>query len=421
MTAVPQNFAPTIDRLRHSLGSQILSQGLKLVVSIGIGGWTARYLGPALLGKLSYVIALVGILGPIGGLGARGSLAALLCEPQPPPGLVSSAFCVELLGTAGLAIALIPWMWAAGDPVIPWLIGFMVLANLFNSSEVFEAQLLNLQRGTLIARVDLIQTSAGAFLSIGALLLKAPLLVFGALYAIQSAIRYGLLFRLVRIASLRFFFAQARWELVKRLIRRGWPLLLSGLSIMIYMKSDQVMLQWMMGPDAVGQYSVAIRVVEAPYFLPVILANTFMVRLGDQDSAAAQIALKQLYRLAWVLGLGMALLSALIFPVLVLVVFGDQYHLSQNILIWLAPSAFAVATGCASGAWLNVSGYVKIIAKRSFVGALLNIVLNLVLIPVAGLAGAAVATSISYLVSVYLVGLLDSRVRQNTLFLLAPL
>ena len=421
MTAKPQKYMPEIDRLRHSLGSQILGQVFKLFVSIGVGGWTARYLGPALLGKLSYVTALVGVLGPIGSLGVRGSLAALLCEPQPSSGLVSSAFCVELFGTVLLAIAVIPWMWMAGDPVIPWLIGLMVLANLFNSSEVFEAQLLSLQRGTLIARVDFVQTLAGALMAITALLCKAPLLAFGSFVAVQSAIRCGLLFRFSKVVSLSVFFAQARWLLVKRLVRRGWPLLLSGLSIMIYMKSDQVMLQWIIGSDAVGQYSVAMRVAEAPYFLPVILANTFMVRLGGEDAAAAQIALKQLYRLAWMLGMGMAAMSSLIFPILALAVFGDQYRMSRDILIWLAPAAFAVATGCASGAWLNASGHVKMIAKRSLVGAISNVILNWFLIPVAGLKGAALATSISYLASVYLVGLLDSRIRQNTLFLIAPL
>jgi len=42
---------------------------------------------------------------------------------------------------------------------------------------------------------------------------------------------------------------------------------------MLYMKSDQVMLEWLRGPEDVGQYSVAVRVAESLYFLPVVLSK----------------------------------------------------------------------------------------------------------------------------------------------------
>ena len=72
----------------HSLLSQGGAQVFKLLVSIGIGGWTVRYLGPQNLGTLSYVTALVELLGPLGNLGVKGSLSAMLCEEQPMPGLL---------------------------------------------------------------------------------------------------------------------------------------------------------------------------------------------------------------------------------------------------------------------------------------------------------------------------------------------
>ena len=157
----------------------------KLLVSIGIGGWTARYLGPQKLGTLSYVAALVGLLGPLGNLGVKGSLSAMLCEERPLPGLLGSALLIELVGTLVIALALIPFAWAAKDPVLQGLIGLAVLGNLFGSSEVFEVELLNRQRGTQLARVGTIQTVAGAGFSILALMAQMPLLVFGVLPVLQ--------------------------------------------------------------------------------------------------------------------------------------------------------------------------------------------------------------------------------------------
>ena len=83
----------------------------------------ARYLGPQSLGTLSYVAALVGMLGPLGNLGVKGSLSAMLCEEQSLPGLLGSALLIELAGTLVIALVLIPFAWSAKDPAIMGLIG----------------------------------------------------------------------------------------------------------------------------------------------------------------------------------------------------------------------------------------------------------------------------------------------------------
>jgi O-antigen/teichoic acid export membrane protein len=411
----------TPDRLRHSLLSQGCAQVFKLLVSIGIGGWMARYLGPQNLGTLSYVAALVGLLGPLGSLGVKGSLSAMLCEERPLPGLLGSALLIELIGTLVIAVVLIPFAWAARDPVVVGLIGLAVVGNLLGSAEVFEVELLNRQQGTQLARLSTIQTVAGALLSALALLAQAPLLVFGGLPVIQAGIRGWLLALVVQAAKPLQLLKQATWETSRDLIKRGWPLLLAGLSVMLYMKSDQVMLEWLRGPADVGQYSVAVRVAESLYFLPVVLANTFLPRIGRGSGRfESDPGLRQLYRSAWLLGVGMALTSMLALPPLVPLVFGDEFLPAQAALVWLGPAAFAVATGCASGAWLNTQGHQKLIAQRSAIGALVNIVLNLLLIPRMGFSGAALASSVSYLASVYLVGILRREISANLINLILP-
>ena len=171
-------------------------------------------------------------------------------------------------------------------------------------------------------------------------------------------------------------------------------LLLAGLSVMLYMKSDQVMLEWLRGSAEVGQYSVAVRVAESLYFLPMILSNTFVPRIGQgSGDFETDPGLRQLYRSAWLLGVGMMLSSMLVLPPLLPLVFGEDYLQAQAALIWLGPAAFAVATGCASGAWIKTQGFQNFIAQRSAIGALVNIVLNLLLIPPMGFIGAALATS----------------------------
>lgn len=411
----------TPDRLRHSLLSQGGAQVFKLLVSIGIGGWMARYLGPQNLGTLSYVAALVGLLGPLGSLGVTGSLSAMLCEEQPLPGLLGSALLIELVGTLVIAMVLIPFAWVARDPVVVGLIALAVVGNLLGSAEVFEVELLNRQRGTQLARLGTIQTFAGALLSVLALLAQVPLLVFGSLPVIQAGIRGWLLAIAVQAAKPLELLKQATWETSRALIKRGWPLILSGLSVALYMKSDQLMLEWLRGPADVGQYSVAVRVAESIYFLPGVLSNTLLPRIGRGSGRfESDPGLRQLYRCAWLLGVGMALTSMLVLPPLVPLVFGGEFLPAQAALVWMGPAAFAVATGIASGTWLNTQGHQKVIAQRSAIGALVNIVLNLLLIPRMGLIGAALATSVSYVASVYLVGIIQREISANLINLIFP-
>jgi PST family polysaccharide transporter len=412
---------PTPDRLRHSLLSQGGAQVFKLLVSIGIGGWTARYLGPQNIGDLSYVGALVGLLSPLGSLGVKGSLSAMLCEEQPLPGLLGSALLVELAGTLVIGLVLIPFAWSARDPVIAGLIGLAVVGNLFGSSEVFEVELINRQRGTQLARIGSIQTVVGALLSVLALLIQAPLLVFGALPAIQAAMRGWLLGVAVQAEKPLLLLKQASWQASRALIQRGWPLLLAGLSVMLYMKSDQVMLQWLRGPEDVGQYSVAVRVAESLYFLPVVLSSTFLPKIGrGTGQFDTDPALRQLYRCAWLLGVGVAATSMFLLPPLIPLVFGDQFLPAQAALISLGPAAFGVAIGCASGVWLQIMGYDDILWKRTALGGIANIALNIILMKNFGFIGAAVATTAAQIIANNLLQLVDPRTRSNQLNALFP-
>lgn len=381
----------------------------------------ARYLGPQNLGTLSYVASVVGLLGPLGSLGVKGSLSAMLCEERPLPGLLGSALLIELIGTLVIAVVLIPFALAARDPVVLGLIGFAVVGNLLGSSEVFEVELLNRQQGTKLARLGTIQTIAGALLSVLALLVQAPILVFGSLPAIQAAIRAWLLAVAVQAAKPVQLLKQASWDTSRALIQRGWPLLLAGLSVALYMKSDQVMLEWLRGPADVGQYSVAVRVAESLYFLPVVLSSTFMPKIGRGSGLfESDPGLRRLYRSAWLLGMGMVVTSMLLLPPLLPVVFGEEFLPAQDALVWLGPAAFAVSTGCASSAWLNAHGHQKLIAQRSVIGAAVNVGLNLLLIPSMGFVGAALATSVSQIMSVYLIGIFRREILVNLVNLVLP-
>lgn len=391
-------------------------------MTLGIGGWTARYLGPQNLGMLGYVAALSGLVLPFGSLGVKNSLSAMLCEEPPLPGLLGSALLIKLIGTIVIGAVLIPFVWVFGGPVVGGLMALSVVARLFvGSSDVFEIELLNNEQGAKLARYSTIQTIAGAVLSVLALTAHAPLMVFGGLPSANGAIRAWLLARSVQATNLPSLLRQAVWQTSRELMRRGWPLLLSAFSTMLMMRSDMVMLDWLRGAEEVGQYSVAAKVSESLNFLPLILCKTMLPRIGrGSGDYQTDLNLRRLYQSAWVVGLGMTLVSIFLLPRLVPLIFGDQYFPASQALIWLGPASFAISISLASGTWLRTQGFEKLTAQRNSAGALINIIINLFLIPRFGIVGAALATSVSYLFGACLIGLIQKDTFANFKYLLFP-
>ena len=419
-TRLTSSFKP--DRLRHSLVSQCGSQVFKLLVAIGISAWTARYLGPQKLGTLGYVTALVGILAPLGSLGVNASLSIMLCEEVPLPGLLGSALLVEIFGTLVLAIVLIPFAWFSQDQLVVWLMVSAVIANLFSSAEVFDVELINRRRGTQLARINNLQTLAGAFLSISALLSSSSLLIFGFLPTIQSAIRAWLSAVAVQATKPFQLIKQASWQAIYALLKRGLPLIASSIAVMVYTKSDQLMIEWMRGPEEVGLYSVAVKVSETLFFIPNVFCFTLQPAIAKSlDEASSNMALLRLYRGAWIIGVFASIICIAVFRPLIPVLFGSEFASAQDALVWLGLASLGVSWGMASGTWLKAHGLLNLIFLRSALGASLNVALNFLFIPRLGINGAAAATFLAYIICPLLPMLLYSKeTRNNLLFLLAP-
>jgi PST family polysaccharide transporter len=207
--------------------------------------------------------------------------------------------------------------------------------------------------------------------------------------------KYGLLLTKLRVSIKR----------AKSLLKDSWPLLLSGISITIYMKIDQIMLGHMIGDEAVGIYSAALRISEVWYFIPmVIVASTFPAILEAKKRSEKQyyLRMQKLYDLMVVISLVVMLPMVFLSIHIVTLLFGEAYRDAGIILsihIW---GTIFVSLGLASGAWFTAENRQVLILQRTASGAVFNVALNLLLIPNFGGIGAAIATVASQAVSTLL-------------------
>jgi O-antigen/teichoic acid export membrane protein len=187
-------------------------------------------------------------------------------------------------------------------------------------------------------------------------------------------------------------------ETASKLLSESWPLLLSGVAVMIYMRLDQVMLAAMAGDVAVGEFSAALRIAEVWYFIPMaIMTAAFpaLLKKRAQGSLVYRRYLQGLYDgMAW-LGFAVAIVTTLSAGWLVPLLYGPAFAHTASILgvqIW---AGVAVAMSFVHGKWLLAEGLQKYGLVYTVAGACVNVSLNLIFIPRYGALGSAWATLIT--------------------------
>jgi PST family polysaccharide transporter len=188
------------------------------------------------------------------------------------------------------------------------------------------------------------------------------------------------------------------------LIRECWPLIFAGLSVMLYMKVDIVMLGKISGDRSAGIYSAATRLSEGFYFIPMIIASSIAPVLLRARARSPEQYLQGLFRLYLLMvrmSLVIAVPLAVVSPLLIELLFGSDFSESADVLrvhVWVA---IAVFLGVASSQYLTNEGLQKLSLYRTLIGLVINILLNLFLIPAYGAVGAAIATLVSYFIATF--------------------
>jgi O-antigen/teichoic acid export membrane protein len=159
---------------------------------------------------------------------------------------------------------------------------------------------------------------------------------------------------------------------------------------------DQWFVGTMAGSRELGMYSVAVAWTEALFFLPAALASVQrpdLVRAGRRDAArrAARV-----FRLGVMVTAPLALAMVLAAPVLCTTIFGSQFSGAVDDLRVLAFGAFGIVSVKLLGDALIAQRRPLLSTAAVGVGLVCTLTLDIILIPVHGGLGAAIASTVSY-------------------------
>lgn len=417
-----QSLQKVIDNLAWLFVDSLLRMG----VSLFVGVWIARYLGPVQFGQYSFALAFVTIFSVVGALAVDANVVRdIVKEPLAKNEILGTATFLKFLGgllAAALCMVVIIVL-RPEDAVMKWLVIILAAGIMFQAMETialwFQAQVQS--KYTVWAKNIAVLIMASV--KVALVLLNAPIVAFAWAGLAEALLSTLALIIVYHVSGQRISTWLLDLHRAKVLLRESWPLLISALMVVLYLRMDVVMLGEMHSEAAVGIYGAATRISEAWYFIPMALVASLqpsIMQAKERSEELFQARLRNVYNLMSALSISVATVVTLLSDKLIQLLFGQSYEAAGPVLVVHVWAAVAVSLGVASSQYLIVENLQRISMYRTTIGLLCNLGLNLLLIPKYGALGAAVATLISYSFATISMGVFVQG-RQQTVMMLRSL
>lgn len=398
-----QGFMKYFKNTSWLMGEKIL----RIVVGLFIGIWVARYLEPEQFGLFSYAQSFVGLFTALATFGLDGIVIRELVKDEGKREvLLGTAFGLKVVGAISVLFLLaVAVSFTSNDDFTNKLIFIIASATIFQSFNVIDFYFQSKVLSRYVVYSNVVSLLISSIVKIVLILNEAPLIAFAWVVFFDSFIlALGFIyFYLQNNLSLK------KWKFSKEisysLLKDSWPLILSGMVAAIYMKIDQIMIKEMLGSEAVGQYAAAVKLSEAWYFIPVILASSLfpaILNAKENNEALYYERLQKLYDLMVWMAIAIAIPMTFLSDWIINLLYGEAYMQAGSVLMIHIWAGIFVFLGVASSKWFIAENLQKYSFYRALAGAIINIILNFILIPKFSIYGAAFATLISQAIASYI-------------------
>lgn len=389
---------------------KVLRMGLGLVV----GAWVARYLGPTQFGELAYVLAYIAFFQAVANLGLDGIVVREIAQNKGQAAAVlGTVFALRLgVGVICLFMAVVGMVWLNGlndrSVTLTALAGGVLIFQAADTVDLwFQSQ--SQSRRTVLAKLTAYLVSNGV--KVALILNSAPLTAFAAvmaLDAITAAIGLALAYRRLPCANIW----RQSIKTAKQLLRESWPFVFSGISIMVYMRIDQIMIKEMLGPEQLGIYAAALPLATFGQFVPMILNSSlapFIARKKIEGDINYWNALRRIFKAYALWGWLVCIITVALAHSVIDILYGPQYRQGAVVLSIYVFTNLFINMGIAQNLWMLNERRGVIGLFNTLTGAAVCIVGNWLVIPVFGIEGVAAIAVLAQLFSTVLTNLIFSK------------
>lgn len=403
------------------IGCRIVQAVLNLVV----GMISARYLGPSGYGLINYAASLVAFGLPIAQLGINHVIVQeFVNEPEKEGEILGTSLVLGSVSAVSCVLAIMVFVGFvnAGEQTT------IIVCLLYSISLIF--QTMEMVRYWYQAKLIAKYTSIVSLVAYAAIAIyKILLLATGkSIYWFAVAntldcliIVISLLIIYFRLGGKRFSFSKNR---ATKLVSIGKYYIVSSLMVTVFAQTDKIMLKLMLDEVETGYYSAAITLTMVTAFIFNAIIDsarpTIFKRL-KLSTDAFENGIVQLYSIIIYLSLAQCICMTLLARPLIQFIYGNDFLPAASALriaTWYSTFAYV---GAVRDIWLLAMKQQKVLWKINLSGAIINVVLNYLLIPVMGIKGTALASLCTQFFANFLITYLIRPIRRNNTLLIYSL
>ena len=416
----PVSKKQVMSNAKWIIACKIIQSLLQMV----IGMLCARYLGSANYGLINYAASIVGFAMPVMRLGLNDTLVGELTDaPEREGEIMGTALTMNLLsglvcmaGVFGVVSLMNP-----GDTVT------ILVCVLYSTSIVFGAletiqywfQYKLLSRYSSVAMVF-------AYLVVSAY--RVVLLMTGKSvywFALTHSVEYGVVAVALLVILLRKgIHLSISWRRARKMFSVSKYYIMAALMVVVFQNTDHIMLTTMKGTAENGIYSAAITCVTMTQFVYLAIVDSFRPMILQQKKyhpAEYERGISGLYGVTLYLALAQSVVFTLLARPIVWILYGQEYIAAAAVIRILNWYFIFSMMGVVRNVWILAENQETYLWRINLIGALANVVLTGLMSPLAGAAGAALASLLTQAITNFVVGFLLPPIRRNNILLLRGL
>lgn len=377
------------------IGCKIAQSGFALIIN----ALTARYFGPSNFGLINYAASLVAFVTPIMTLGTSEILVSeIIRTPEREGEILGTSILMTFISSVCCVVGLSTFVWLSNHEDSTTVITVTLYSLLLISQSLEQIQYW-FHAKYLSKYVSL--ASFFAYLIISAykvwLLAKKKNIYW---FAVSNSLDYFL----IAIALMVIYYIKRgpkltySYNAAKKIWRLGKHYIIPGLMGLVLAQSDRVMLRWICGDSEVGFYSAALSISGLTGFVfSAIITSLRPMVLESKKKSEAHFSsnMAKFYGIIIYLAIAQSVMLTLFAEPVVKLLYGQSFQKTiplLRIVVWY--TAFSYVGGVRT-VWILAENKQRFLWIISSSGMILNVVLNLMLIPKWQGVGASIATLIT--------------------------
>lgn len=401
-----------LENIAWLLADKVIRFGITMVISVLV----ARYLGPEKYGILSYASALTFLVLPLATLSFDPLIIRELSQKEGKIMILENAFTLRFISSI-LCVASITLFSILNEKDMTAKKSIIIssLSLIFYSAYVIDLYYQSLLKNSISVLVFIFGAIISSAIKILFILTKRDVIFFvfaNITEQIISAFAFIIVFR-IREKSL---FPKFSLSISKGIFFNSLPLIVVGVMNSIQARIDQVFINNMISSRELGYYSAALKIIEILSSIPMALSQVSLPPIAEAKKVSEEIyvsRLKRVYRAVITITFGLCIITAIFSKQTIDFVFGKEYELSSTFLLLLSPRLILSGIGVVRSIYITCENAFYYYLISSAVGAILNLIFNLIFIPKFGVVGAIVSSLTSFTISTVVLDVLFPKMRGN--------